>query len=277
MTEELSKGQREALLQRRRVGLVHYNRAMERSQRVPPASAAEMQALGEAAWRLSEAEAAEREYFEQLPRLTVSCCPFDGQALYRSFDAFGFDGPWWRPDAAPEEAPACPHFCVLAGAVRLGKLTPPAGDFDVYPGPEAPYVIPRLMETPSMVAVIGEVEMENGGTAYPIAYFAERKPPPQDLTAHWPRTNYVYTTQAGDDGWRLPDDRWDFDLRPWLAEGKVRWCAPASDNTKLSSDDPERCPYLNAPGERQRRVLRKNQVLRVGSPADRLSWFCDFA
>src|SRR4051794_38266283 len=58
----------------------------------------------------------EDEYFRRLPRIVMGACPYCGKPLYRSFDALGLDGLWWRSDATPDEPQACPHFCVLVGA-----------------------------------------------------------------------------------------------------------------------------------------------------------------
>jgi hypothetical protein len=100
--------------------------------------------------------------------------------------------------------------------------------------------------------------MVDGAIAYPIAYFAPRRPPVQRLTASWARTNFVYTTQLGDHGWRRADvptgapgdDTWDFALDRWLAAGKLRWCDPGTDRTKLSEGPPERCAFLSRQGVR---------------------------
>src|SRR5262245_60921179 len=127
---------------------------------------------------LTAARQAEAEYFEDAPRVALSCCPFDGKPLLRSFDPFGLDGLWWRTGATPEEPPSCRHFCVLLGALDFAGNVPQAGDFEVHPGPGRPFVIPRLLDHPSMLAVISQFRMENGYLAYPIAYFAERRPPP---------------------------------------------------------------------------------------------------
>jgi hypothetical protein len=191
---------------------------------------------------------AERSYFDALPRIPMGVCPYCDRPLMRSFDAEGFDGLWWRSDATPEEAPSCPHFCVLLGAVAYHKIRPRGGDFDVHPGPEAPYVIPRLLAHPSMVAVISKVPMAPGWTAYPIAYFAERRPKPEDLTAGWARTNFVCTTQLGEHCCKVLHERWDFDLAPWVRKEKVRWqCAPVS-----------------RPGQRERIAVYQNHVARRG-------------
>jgi hypothetical protein len=245
---------------------------MDRSSVHPPWSQEETEALAEAKAYLKTMEAIEIEYFERLPLLTMSCCPFDGKPLIRTFDPYGFDGLWWRSDAYPEEVPTCPHFCVLLGAVNFAGYEPHAEDFEVYPGPQVPYVIPRLLAYAEMVAVISHIQMDNGYIAYPVAYFAERRPPPQELTAGWGRTNYVYTTQLGQDGWRIPNDPWDFDLLPWLQQGKIRWCPWDSDNTVLSTESVDRCPYINLSGERQRIMIHRYRVWRMGLPTGEPLW-----
>ena len=62
--------------------------------------------------------------------------------------------------------------------------------------------------------------------AYVTAYFAERKPKIELLTAPWPRTNFSYTTQMSIDSWRIPNDVWDFELTPWIAKGKLATSTP---------------------------------------------------
>jgi hypothetical protein len=149
------------------------------------------------------------------------------------------------------------------GAVNLeGSRSRP--DFDVHPGPGVPFVVPRLLEMPGMIAVISEIEMADGARAYPVAYFAPRRPPVQTLAASWARTNFVYTTQLGAHAWRRADepapgqpapDSWDFALAPWLKQGKVRWCEPGSEGTTLSTAAPEACPFLDLPGIRRPQVI----------------------
>jgi hypothetical protein len=206
----------------------------------------------EKAWdeKYAELKAA---YYAGLPRVVMSCCPFDGKPLVRTFDPVGLDGLWWNPDVSPEEVPTCPHFCVVGGAVNYQGQPALAGDVNVYPGPEIPFVYPRLLDLPGMVAVISSLPMENGYLAYPIGYFGERRPPAEELVAGWKNEHYYWHDQLGNSGWRVENDKWDFDLRPWLEQGKIRWTAPGSDPTKLVDEPWERCPYLDLPG-RQKQV-----------------------
>jgi hypothetical protein len=54
----------------------------------------------------------------------------------------------------------CPHFCVLGGAVNYQGLPPLGGNQEVIPGPEIPFVYPRLLALPGVVAVISSLPME---------------------------------------------------------------------------------------------------------------------
>jgi hypothetical protein len=115
-----------------------------------------------------------------------------------------------------------------------------------------------------MVAVVSEIQMTDGGVAYPIAYFCPRRPPIQTLTAPWARTNFVYTTQMGVHAWRSSGepapgastpDTWDFDLAPYVSRGDVRWCDPGSDGSALSTGAREAFPFANLPGVRQAQLI----------------------
>src|SRR6478672_4671858 len=239
------KTERDALLSRHRAARKTYNQAMDEHAAqldlpieigIDSSSSAfvDTDAYRRVREALAEIAATDATYFRDLPRTPVSCCPHCQKPLYRAFDLFGLDGLWWRSDAQLDEPQPCPHFCVLLGAVDL-RTSRPRPDFDVHPGPGAPFVVPRLLQNEGMVAVVSAIEMMDGAVAYPIAYFAPRRPPIQTLAAAWARTNFVYSTQLGVHAWRRADepapgapagDNWDFDLPPWVASGRVRWCDP---------------------------------------------------
>src|SRR5574337_100843 len=63
------------------------------------------------------------EYFERLPRVMMSVCPFTGEPFKRSFDPFGLEGPWWHKDLLAEinEPNAPSTFKVLLGSLKLGS------------------------------------------------------------------------------------------------------------------------------------------------------------
>lgn len=222
--------------------------------------------------RHDESRLLRAQYFRRLPRQAMACSPFNGKPLVRAFDPFGLDGLWWKSPAEAVNPPPGPYFCVLRGAVsaRGGELH--AGSSEIEPGPEVPYVIPRLLEHPGMVMVIGEIEMADGPVAFPLAYFAERRPPVADLTADWCLTEYLYTTATGDEGWKTPNDPWDFDLLTWLKSGKVRWCEPGSGNTVLATAPPEECPYLELEGVRAPLRVSREGVFAGSLPDGEATW-----
>lgn len=252
--QAMTEARRAHLLRQYYLAQQAYDRAAERGD-MPAMSTARR-----------ERERIKAVYFEELPRITASCCPYDGKPLVRSFDPFGFDGLWWKPDADPPELPACTHFCVLRGAVHYQGKKPKGGPFEVWPGPEVPYVIPRLLEKEGMVAVISEVKMTAGYRVFLIAYFARKRPPVQELTANWPRKTFTYKTDFGEPGWKFDNDPWDFELRPWALKGKLRWCVPGGDNDVLSEDPPELCPYLSIEGLQTRIAIEGEYFKTRGLP-----------
>lgn len=253
MTPALSKPERDELLERRREALRRYE---QREGRAVEAAAARFELDGETEALFRAAESAEREYERRLPRLAQGCCPFDHKPLYRTFDPHGLDGPWWHPDATPAEPVSCPHFCCLRGAVHFNGHAPRGGDFQAHVGPEAPYVIPAILDQPGVVAVVSQVRMTPGYIAYFIAYFAQRRPPVRQLAANWPRTLFAYVTGAGDRRWRVDEVEQDFDLGRWVEAGKLRWCPPDDSSTLAPFPQPaSSCPYVGLPGERRRSVV----------------------
>jgi len=249
----MTLAERARLLQERRSALARYEECMERASVTWGDEAVGW--VAQAKPHLEAADAAETAYFHGLPVLPMGCCPFDGRPLLRSFDPFDFDGPWWRPDASPEEPPPCPHFCCLVGAVSFQGRQPRVPDGSVYVGGDIPFVIPRLLELEGMVAVVSQLDMHNGCRSYPLAYFAARRPPPERLTAGWARSEFVYTTQLGLHRWRISEELWDLDLGSWIRRKKVLWCPPDSANDRLSDAPPEECPFVDLPGTGRPMVL----------------------
>ena len=268
------KPARDNLVRRHRAARAAYNQAMDEHAAqfdipielgIDASSSAfvDTDAYRRAREALAEMTTTDAAYFRDLPRIPVSCCPLCDKPLFRAFDPFGLDGLWWRSDAQPDEPQACAHFCALLGAVDL-RTSRPRPDFDLHPGPDAPFVIPRLLRQEGMVAVVSQIQLSDGAIAYPIAYFAPRRPPVQSLAAPWARTNFVYSTQLGVHSWRQASepapgeqapDTWDFELQPWVASGKLRWCPPASNNAVLSPVSTAPCPFADLPGSRQRQVI----------------------
>jgi hypothetical protein len=228
--------------------------------------------------RLSEAEAgrlrderrALREaYYARLPRTTLSRCPFCGMPLCRFFDPWGLDGLWWQRNEGGRgpEPEACPHFRVLVGALNLNGLPPRGGRNESWPGPEVPYVIPRVLTLPRMLAVITSVPLANGYTAYPIAYFSVTAPPAGSLTQSWTEQTYGFLSAAGRTVWTVRPDPWDFDVRTWAERGRVKWIDPSDAFFDFSSWPPAAMPYHNLAGRREQLVIQGDRLSTHPPPA----------
>jgi hypothetical protein len=206
-----------------------------------------------------------QEYVEGLPVRALSRCPFTGELLRISIDDAGLDGLWWRFEGASrpkDDVPAT--FFALAGAVHLrGEVV--AAPFLAKPGPEVPYIIPRLLALPSVRAVLSSVAIGQH-EGYAIAYFADPIPTTAPRCNTWGANEYRDADDDGD-GWHSvmedPDD-YDFELAPWLADGRLLWIGPG-DEWLVRREGAEDCPYLGLPG---RRSVLRIQDGRVWTPED---------
>jgi hypothetical protein len=196
-------------------------------------------------------------YFDGLPRRVMSVCPFCGELLERAFDPWGLDGPWWGEGSLCKysEPPACDHFRVLLGALQLADDAVPARVvMKSFPGPDVPFVVPRLLDL-GLVAVVGALTMDRGGPAYPIAYFSEAPVDPGLLHQPWRRTTMWYE-RDGREVWSARNDPWDFDLAPHVAAGKVVWVLLDEQPPRVHrAADGESCPFVGLPGQREPQVV----------------------
>lgn len=186
------------------------------------------------------------EYADRLPRVAMGACPFTGAPLKRAFDPFGLDGPFWWKDRpfAIDEPDAPPAFKVVLGALALHGRNPTETLDEVIPGPEVPFVVPRLLGLPGMVAVISRLECETGDTAYPISYWSAAQIAAEDLHQPWLRQELWI-----DGSWLIATDPWDFELSRWIGLDKLFWY-DAESGRVLGAGSGARCPYLDLAGER---------------------------
>jgi len=197
------------------------------------------------------------EYSDRLPRLILSKCPHCGAPLKRAFDPYGLDGPWWQAAGIckVEEPAHCGHFQVMLGAVALHGRVPVEVKEEVLPGPDVPFVVPKLLELPNMVAVVSWVSLATGDTALPIAYFSTEEIPPVMLHQPWCRKDYWFKTETGDSGWSVANDLFDFDLKPFLGKGQLKWVDLEEKDLPLHPVGNEECPFLDLPGDRENQIV----------------------
>lgn len=200
------------------------------------------------AWRLDDLL---HLYREGLPRLPIARDPHGGDLVEASIDTFGLDGPFWDYHAPVRPADDLPESVfALTGAMKLGARVPSFAHLAKV-GPGAPFVVPRLLAHESVIAVISEVTIGRV-KAWPVTYFAA----PPLLDHHrfntWGTNRYYW--RGPDGAWRWNDctedaEELDFNLKPWIEEGRLRWIAPGDTSAALH-DTSRSCPYIGLKGTR---------------------------
>jgi hypothetical protein len=209
------------------------------------------------------------EYYDAMPELVLGVCPFTGEKLVEHFDPFGLDGPLWHKEPmGPCEQPAPPPtFQVLLGALALRGRKPEEVKDAVLPGPDLPFVVPRLLELPGMVAVLSQRRMETGDVAYPIAYFSEEEIDLGDLHQRWLRQEHWYTDASGAECWSVMNDEWDYDLRPHIEAGKLLWFdAEPPEFVLHGAEQVDDCPFLELEGDGQPQELEDGERSLLEAP-----------
>jgi len=211
----------------------------------------ELKALGEEIGGLWE------QYLAALPIVALSRSPLSGDILEYAIDVIGVDGLWWnynQPLRPLQQLPA--DFVGLAGALRLGaplEKTP----FEVQPGPEVPYVVPRLLAAPGVCAVLSQVQI-GPHVGYTIAYFAEHPEQVANRINTWGTDFYEVVDDQGTLMWSRDGDNAaldrDADLKPWMEAGKLLWIQPGDTSMTLRSDT-RTCPFLALKGSHMDSVL----------------------
>ncbi len=207
------------------------------------------------------------KYYELLPIITFSRCPYCEAPLQGPFDPWGLDGPWWQEKRAVSDSlpQGCAHFGVLTGAVALGPNGVNAGTREAFIGPDAPFVIPKVLELPTMLAVISEIGVVGGHRAFPIAYFSSQ-PHRGGLANPWTRNTCTFTLRDGSTSFAIKSDPYDFDLQPWLYAGKIRWIKPHDPDAVLSKEPPAKFPYSFPAQPRLRQSVVRDKVFTAPLP-----------
>jgi hypothetical protein len=183
-------------------------------------------------------------YLLALPRVPVARCPFTDEIAAIAIDTYGLDGPWWDYQAALRPVEARPATMIaFTGALHLDLPVEETVHL-VKPGPGAPYVLPRLLGVPGVQAVIRgtAVGRHRGWT---VCYFAASRPAETQGANDWGADHY----RVGG-GWdTVPEDfdPRDFDLTPWIEQGRLAWIAPGDESATLRREV-EGCPYLGVAG-----------------------------
>jgi hypothetical protein len=214
---------------------------------------------------LSAARAKLREvrtrYREWLPAVPVSRCPTTDEVVTWPLDNVDLDGWFWEYHNPVRVTPKLPpSWRAMTGAVRLAG---PVGDasFIAKPGPEVPYVLPRILNNADARAVIAQVRI-GPHVGWAISYYAPHRLGVA-LANLWGANNYpVYDDEGTWQGWdevpEWPADN-DYDLRPWVLSGKLLWIAP-DDATMTLRQGVDGCPYLDLVGRHEYGIVEHGEV-----------------
>ena len=205
-------------------------------------------------------------YLEGIPVRDLSRCPFTGEKVSLAIDDLGLDGLWWNYDAPkrPENELPATYFA-LDGALKLGGK-PEKAPFLCCPGPDVPFVLPRLLAYTQVKAVISTIQI-GPHTAYPIIYYADPMLYGEKRVNDWGTQRYWETGSIIPELWTsgqyvslIPAaSEYDFDLEPWIKAGKLLWIAPGDPGLTLHGHI-SRCPYLDLPGSRRLKFIRDGKV-----------------
>lgn len=204
-------------------------------------------------------------YLENLPKSAISRCPFTGELFEISIDKEGLDGLWWNSDAPKRKNEKfIDSFYAMDGALKLYEEVEQF-PFLCTPGPEIPYIIPRLLEYDQIKAVVSQIKIGKH-TAYPVLYFSDPMLYYEKRVNDW-GTNYYWEdgnvieeilTPGNFVSLELETDR-DYDLEKWIKNGKLLWIAQEDINFKLHSYI-DGCPYLDIIGSENDKFIQNGEV-----------------
>jgi hypothetical protein len=212
-------------------------------------------------------------YWDSLPRIPISRCPTDRAVVHKQMDIFGLDGPWWEVRAYDEPPFGDSHVITYTGALRFGTLQPlaqaPQKRGRILPGPEVPFLIPRLLQMTGVRCVLSSLPLfGDRSTAYFITYFAD--PPLDARFSHpmWLRETFHYIDANGHPRWSARTDAWDFDIARQLLtwHEKIYWIEPGDPELTLVTGGPERCPYARMAGVQRPRLIEKGAISPLPLP-----------
>ncbi|WP_028307974.1 hypothetical protein [Desulfitibacter alkalitolerans] len=214
----------------------------------------------------AEMAALAQDYLALVPMRKLSRCPFTGEALTIPIDDQGLDGLWWNNERPMRPSAALSNtYFALDGALKLQGVVE-VFPFICAPGPDVPYVIPRLLGAYVQVKAVISSFKVGTHTAYAVTYFAD---PPLDSVMRVNDWGANYYWESGtpfpemlSPGQRIqltPDPQeWDFDLAPWIKAGKLLWIAPEDELLVLRSTIYD-CPYLSLPGSRKPKYIQNGK------------------
>ena len=210
-----------------------------------------------------------RTYREQIPVLPLSRCPFTKIVYEHSIDPFGLDGLWWdyRSPNRPLEM-LRGNVLAFTGAVQVGKPLEQM-PFLCRPGPEAPFVVPRILSRSGVRAVLYSLPI-GVHIGYVITYFADPAPDNLEGFNDWGTDFYQFESDTDRLGWNQASATaadHDFSLEPYLTSRQLLWISPGDESMTLR-EGVQGCPYLDLEGSRVPQLVQDGERWLAEFPID---------
>lgn len=214
-----------------------------------------------------------------LPYVFVSRCPFCGTLVWEQVGVFSLqDASWFNDESSghvgPEElGQLCPHLFCLDGALNLNGRQPAEAvryDRKITMAAEAPFVKPRVLNLPTMVAVIHSLPIAERYTAYTITYFCEQHPEQDAFCIPWHGVEYFDDDQSlpGGNYMGRRSDIQDYDLDKWIEQGQLFWLDPEDEEHPVVQGAVEAFPYRNIAGRRHPYTIKNGKVRDLKDPVE---------
>jgi len=212
-----------------------------------------------------------------LPYVLVAICPFTKKSIWYKTGLFSLRDAFWYSQhsngrvVAPESE--SPHLFCVDGALSLNGHQPTETKNirfvhkQITMAAEVPFIKPRVLSIPTMLAVIHSFPIAEKYTAYTTTYFAKELPKQDDFCVPWAKEMYVdfwdKSREVTYTGKR--EDAQEYDLAPWLAQKKIMWLDPNTEDRLLTIDDAP-FPYHNVPGRKHPYIIENGQVIDLPNP-----------
>lgn len=221
-----------------------------------------------------------------LPSTLVAQCPFCEAPVWMRVGVFSLSEDFWYhiysdgKEGIYKEL-MCAHLFCVDGALNLNGHQP----IDAYVPPtivtndkitiaaEVPFVKPRVLNLPTMVAVIHSFPIAEKYTAFPVVYFAQKQPEQSEFCVGWARTEYVAQfSEKGAAGSRVVltgkrSDAQDYELEKWIRQGKLAWLSLNEDISSIVHGPVNTFPYFDIPGRQHPYSIKNGIVHNLQNPS----------
>jgi hypothetical protein len=206
------------------------------------------------------------QYRNLLEEIVVSRCPFTGEEVSMAMDTLGLDGNYWNYDFPLRKIGHLPDtFFAFDGAMKL-HLPLEKTPYICAPGPDLPFVLPRLLAYEQIKCVVSKVHIGDH-EGYIMMYYASPKLLGVTRVNEWatnrywdeasimpsfllPGNFYTYSEQA---------NAYDYDLEYWIKKGKLLWISEKDPYFTLHSTVVN-CPYLSLEGKRSPKYVYDGHI-----------------